>query len=471
MILIGRTLKMLLFAGMLTTAVSAQPVVSAVLNSASYSALVSPGCLIAIFGSKLGPAAMSAQTVPLPPTLGGVSVTVGETAAPLLFVSPNQINAIIPADLAIPANTVVPLVVATADGRTTYNIRLTRDAPAIFTQDGSGTGRAFVFDPAFKAVDIVAPRDVVILYATGLGPTDSSGHVLDAVEVDIGERPAQILFAGLAPGLPGVYQLNVMAPVPATDRLYIRSGVWQSNIVQIGIRSGANATNVSGTIDGLFPSSDPGFPHVPMPCSGPDDPGPCGPMGESFSLVLNAGTFSVNFDIAASATTFDVAAVGEGGGTIITIDPAGTYMGSVSTVTPAARVGDFSSSVSMLFDLSSCDWISAICGRFPNNIVPPSRMTPFSVRAVQMLPLPNTPAAPSPNATLQASGKLSGSHFAVDDQTNSTLSKFGGFVQVPYGPFPSRTATFKLYVDGKLIASKDLVYLLWYRGLAHFLDF
>ncbi len=470
MISIMRTLKIVLFAGMLTTAVPAQPVVSAVLNSASYSALVSPGCLIAIFGSKLGPSAMSAQTVPLPPTLGGVSVTVGGAAAPLLFVSPNQINALIPADLAIPENTVVPIVVTAPDGRTTYNIRLNRDAPAIFTQDGSGTGRAFVLDPAFNAVGTVAPRDVVILYATGLGPTDSSGKVLDAVEVDIGERPAQILFAGLAPGLPGVYQLNVIAPVPATDRLYIRSGGWQSNIAQIGIRSGANATNVSGTIDGLFPSSDPGFPKVPMPCSGPDDPGPCGPMGESFSVLLNAGTFSVSFDIAASATTFDVAAVGDGGATIITIDPAGTYLGSVSTVTSAARAGDFSSSIQRLWDYTSCDFMSAVCLRF-QNFVPPSRMTPFSVRAAQMLPLPNTPASASPNATFQASGKLSGTHFIVDDQNNSALSKFGGFVQVPYGPFPSRTATFKLYVDAKLIASQDLVYLLWYRGLAHFLDF
>lgn len=88
-----------------------------------------------------------------------------------------------------------------------------------------------------------------------------------------------------------------------------------------------------------------------------------------------------------------------------------------------------------------------------------------------MLSLPNTPASDSPNATLQVSGKLDGTHFIVDDQNNSALSKFGGFFQVPYGPFPSRTATFKLYVDGKLIASNDLVYLLWYRGLAHFLDF
>ena len=195
-----RIFEAVVLASALACVARAQPVVSAVLNGASYSAVVSPGCVVTIFGTGLAAAPATAQGVPLPNTLRGVTVSVAGLAAPLFYVSPSQINALIPFETAIPANTVVPVVVTAPGGSITYNIRLTRNAPGIFTRNGAGTGRAFVFDPNFRAVDIVVPQDVVILYAAGLGPTDASGRVVDDVEVYIGERRAQVLFAGPGPG-------------------------------------------------------------------------------------------------------------------------------------------------------------------------------------------------------------------------------------------------------------------------------
>ena len=452
-----RILNVLALTVALASVASAQPAVSAVLNAASYSAVVSPGCWVAIFGNNLAPAPATASTVPLPTMLGGVSVSIAGLAAPMLFVSANQVNALIPFEATIPANNVVPVIVTSSGGSVTYNIRLTRDAPAIFTRNGAGTGRAFVFDPKFQAVDTIAAQDVVVLYAAGLGPADSSGHAVDEVEVYIGDRKAQVLFAGLAPGLPGIYQLNVMAPAPATDRLHLRSGGWQSNIVDIGIRSGANTANVTGTIDGLYPSSDPFF-TLP-PCVGDDPVGPCG-AGETFSFMLHAGSFSVSFDIlppSPSAGAFAVAAVGEAGGSIISIDPvAGTYTASVTTITTAASHGDYSGTNLQVLDYLSCN--NAVCQPFPGMVIPATRIDPFWARATQQLPPPNTTVPASPNALLQASGNLNGSRLVVDGQTNSTLSKFGGIVQVPFGPFDKRVSTFKLYVDGKLVASKDFPY-------------
>ena len=131
----------LILASNVVCCVSAQPVVSAVLNAASYSALVSPGCVVAIFGSSLADAPVTAPRLPLSTELGSVTVSVAGLPAPLFYVSPSQINALIPVETAIPANTVVPLVVTAPGGSITYNIRLTRNAPGIFTRNAAGTGR------------------------------------------------------------------------------------------------------------------------------------------------------------------------------------------------------------------------------------------------------------------------------------------------------------------------------------------
>ena len=465
-----RTYAALFLTGAFACSTFPQPVVTAVVNGASYGATLSPGCRVVIAGYNFATSSMNAQPGSLPTTLGGVSVTVGSLQAPLLSVSPHEIDALIPAQTANPRDTVVPLVVAAAAGSVTYNIRLTRNSPAIFTDPD--TGQVLVFDASFRRVDTIRPQDTLILYAMGLGPTDGSGRLADDVQVYVGDRKAQVLFAGLAPGLPGVYQLNVVAPTPATDRVYLRIGDFQSNILNIGVPSGMNTANVKGTIDGLYPSNDPGYPKTPQrPCAGDTDPGPCGPANvpDSFSVMLHAGIFTVSFDIVPGAGPFSVAAVGEAGGSIISIDPAaGTYTASTTTPTPAARFGDFSSAMVTLWDYARCDFKSAVCGQFPSNIAPASRIDPYWANAVRMLPAPNITVPASSNALLQVSGSLSGSRFAVDGQNNSPLSTFGGIVQVPYGPFDAAVSTFSLYVDGKLIASKALPSVLYQRAPVNF---
>ena len=81
-----------------------------------------------------------------------------------------------------------------------------------------------------------------------------------------------------------------------------------------------------------------------------------------------------------------------------------------------------------------------------------------------MLPAPNTASVASANSSLQVSGSLGGARFAVDAQKNSALSAFGGIVQVPYGPFDVGVSTFSLYVDGRLVVSRGLPYLLVQRA-------
>lgn len=441
---------------------SAQPAITAVLNAASFSAAVSPGSWVTIFGTNL--AAAPAASSSLPSTLGGVSVTVGGQSARLSYISPDQVNALIPFETAIPANTVVPLVLTNAIASVTYNIRLMRTSPGVFTLNGAGTGRGIISNPEGLAA-VVGGYDY-LFYATGLGPVGASGRLTDSFDVYLGEGKAQVSLAAPISGLPGVYQVRVTAPdFVVTDRLFLISGGWQSNIVDVPIRATSNAINVTGTIDGLYPSSDPYFTLPPCTTDDPDAP-PCAP-GQDLSVMLHAGTFSVAYDLGPPSAEFapfhTIAAVGEAGGVVITVDESGAYSASVVVPAAATRTGDFSNSGASLWDYLSCSPTSAVCLPFPANHVPPSRLSPWWLQATQSLPAPNLPSSSGLNGIFRVPVSLTGSHFVIDAQNNAGLSKFGGFVPVPYGPSDKRVSTFKLYVDGKLVATKDVPYTVVHR--------
>ncbi len=441
----------------------ARPVVQRVLNAASYTQTLAPGTWASIFGTQLAVSAASAPTVPLPKTLAEVkSVTVGGVAAPLSYVSPGQINFVIPFETAPGAS--VPVVVTTSDGGSApVNITLVRNAPALFTQNAQGTGMAVAFDANFQPVTSVG-SGVIILYGVGLGPTNPPpassaqggasaeplNRVADQVQVFIGEVPCPVQFAGLAPGFPGIYQLNVIPPAaPASNRLYIVENGVTSNVTTLPIQGGTNVTNVQGSIDGLYPASGMyAAQNGNTPTSGP----------VTFSEMLNAGAATVSFDIRPNAQPFTVTAVGPGATAFLQIDPAvGTWQGYVTSPTPVARLGDFSLSGIVVYDLLSAT-------PFPANIIPLNRFDPIATQATSVLPLPNVlPATPSPNASfvyasrpLKQSGHFSiGSGQASDDLSNLY---FGGFVNIGQPPPSTRTAEFLLFVDGMLVATKDVSY-------------
>src|SRR5260370_1364690 len=86
------------------------------------------------------------------------------------------------------------------------------------------------------------------------------------------------------------------------------------------------------------------------------------------------------------------------------------------------------------------------------------RLDQIEVKAVGLLPAPNTePAARSMNTVYAESGDLpADGHFAIDNATLTELSNFGGFAQIASQHGLSLTANFQLFVDGLLIASKDV---------------
>ncbi len=200
----------------------AQPTIVAILNAASNQPVISRDCWVSIYGTRLAAAEAYATAVPLPATLGDTSVFVEDIPIQLSYVSPNQINALMPSYvpytmLGISANdSVVRVKVRTPEGEANHTIALGLYARAIYSRDGSGSGPALILSPESRILDSVSPGSTVILYSACRLPSD--------MEVRIGDRPARVDFAGPAPGFAGVNQLNVHVPLNlASDRVILTS--------------------------------------------------------------------------------------------------------------------------------------------------------------------------------------------------------------------------------------------------------
>ena len=195
-----------------------------------------PGSYISLFGSGLADVLKVGSTPYLPISLAGVSVSFDNQNAKvsvpgrLHFVSPGQINVQIPWECR--GLTSVTMKVAIGDLQSaTFNINITETAPAAFEyREGNNQLSAAALDESFVVVGDNNPARrtrAVQLYFNGLGDVNdrpASGEPAGASplsstrstpSVSIGGRPAQVLFSGLAPGLVGVYQVNVIVPSDA----------------------------------------------------------------------------------------------------------------------------------------------------------------------------------------------------------------------------------------------------------------
>lgn len=439
-----------------------QPAIQGVFNGASYSGNVAPGAWVSIFGTSLAPSALAASGSPLPTQLNGVSVTIGGVPAPLVYVSPGQINAIIPFEVTIPTSPSIdtPVIVQTSTAASSaFNIRLSKDAPALFTQNQAGTGAALAFDANFKPVSSIQAGNPIVLYAVGLGATNppassASGGatfepfnlVQDNLSVYVGDSQATIAFAGLAPGFPGIYQLNVIPNGPISDRVYLQEGGWQSNITSVPITGGSNVANVAGSIDGLYPATGANATNFGGSTYGP----------VTASVMFMGASFNVTFDIQPNAKPFSIVATSETGTSVVNIDPVhSAYQASVSAPTVAARAGNFFAAQFLVYDFLSCS--PSGCLVFPNNIIPVTRLDPIQLKALAVLPLPSANTSPDGmNSVLVSSGTLPSGHLVLD--STSMGLNFGGFLQIAHPGASPRSTTFSLYVDGVLIASKSASY-------------
>jgi uncharacterized protein (TIGR03437 family) len=239
---------------------SAAPAINAggVVNAGSYTTQLAPGDLTAIFGVNLASGTVHAASLPLPTVLGGVSVFVNGVPAPLIYVSPLQINFQLP--YGSPGSfTVVVSVNGLNSGAS--SITTTSAAPALLSVSASGSGQGVVIAnntlvAAAGSVPGVVSQPVsvgttVVIYCLGLGavnanlpdgaaaPFPGPTTITGTVTATIGGVAVTNIGGFISANFAGLYQVNAQVPpgvasgaVPVTIRV---NGV-TSNTVTMAIQ-------------------------------------------------------------------------------------------------------------------------------------------------------------------------------------------------------------------------------------------
>ncbi len=206
-----------------------------VVNAASYQQPVAPGSYIAIFGTGMYDAELSAtgnplevnsqQRLPLVIDFTTVSFDVpsAKLSVPgrLYYISAGQLGLQVPWELAGQTSAQVKVSIDFTSGNV-VTIPLSNYAPALFPV---GAFAAATNDKGvITAANPAARSSLITLYANGMGPVDNTpvsgeptplsplARTTTTPVVTIGGQFAQVLFSGLAPGSIGLYQINVQVP-------------------------------------------------------------------------------------------------------------------------------------------------------------------------------------------------------------------------------------------------------------------
>jgi uncharacterized protein (TIGR03437 family) len=227
-----------------------------IVNASDYSVgPFAPNSVLTIFGSNLswdiaacGPQSGGAI---LPTELSSVQVGVDTWRAPLLYVSPSQINFLIPSTEIAGSATV--RVVRDGVAGPAVTISLVGNAPALFSTSTGFAIATHLNGSLLTDASPGQPGEYVVVYATGLGATNpdptpgeapSTAAAIDSstsLNVSLNGAalpPNLVLYAGVTPGYAGLYQLNIQLPprVPADAVIQVSVGTQSSGSLKLAVQ-------------------------------------------------------------------------------------------------------------------------------------------------------------------------------------------------------------------------------------------
>jgi uncharacterized protein (TIGR03437 family) len=211
---------------------------------AAVAGMYAPNSFITIYGSRLsyvtramGPDDLRAGTLPTVLIGTGVRVLINHLPANIYYVSPTQVNVLAPASL-VAGPATVQLINDGLAGPA-IDIRLDPVAPALIELSGTVVLAAHLDGTAIGPDTPARRGEVVVVYATGLGPTvppaipnrlpDGAAPLarLADFQVCLNGVPvpaSQIFYAGISPPYAGLFQINLRIPDDAPQDPEIRSG-------------------------------------------------------------------------------------------------------------------------------------------------------------------------------------------------------------------------------------------------------
>jgi uncharacterized protein (TIGR03437 family) len=227
----------------------APPVINGVRTASAFGGFswIAPGAFIEIYGSNLAAhsrpwTGADFNGVNAPTSLDGTKVTIGGQAAFISYISPGQVNALVPSNVATGQQQIT--VTAATGTSTAYPVIVNPTAAGMLALKIGGVQYLEALFPDYQTVVLppgaisgvtsrrAKPGDVIIIFGTGFGPVTSNipaGQIAQGnnpltlpLQIYFGSTLATLQYSGLAPDLVGVYQFNVVVPnVPASDAVQV----------------------------------------------------------------------------------------------------------------------------------------------------------------------------------------------------------------------------------------------------------
>ena len=230
---------------------------------------ISPGTWIEIYGTNLaadtrGWTASDFTGINAPTSLDGTSVTIGNQAAFVDYISPGQVNAQVPSNTSGGSQRVIVTTVAGESAALTVTVNAEEPgllAPPSFDINGTQyvvalfpDGTTYVLPPSsISGVTSrrAQPGDVITLYGVGFGsvtPSTPAGQTVQELntlaapfQILLGQVEATLQYDGLAPGAVGLYQFNLVVPnVTASDAVpvtFTLAGVEGTQTLYIAVQN------------------------------------------------------------------------------------------------------------------------------------------------------------------------------------------------------------------------------------------